>query len=100
MLKKVVFTLIGLAVLIGVPTVIKLKQFETMGSAQMEMPPETVTSDQVRSLRWPNRITATGSLVAVQGVTVTAELGGKIEEIAFESGDRVKKGDLLVRIDV
>ncbi|MGD9171694.1 MAG: efflux RND transporter periplasmic adaptor subunit, partial [Candidatus Thiodiazotropha sp.] len=42
----------------------------------------------------------TGSLVAVQGVTVTAELGGKIEEIAFESGDRVKKGDLLVRIDV
>jgi membrane fusion protein (multidrug efflux system) len=100
MLKKVVFTLIGLAVLIGVPTVIKLKQFETMGSAQMEMPPETVTSDQVRSLRWPNRITTTGSLVAVQGVTVTAELGGKIEEIAFESGDRVKKGDLLVRIDV
>jgi membrane fusion protein (multidrug efflux system) len=100
MLKKVVFTLIGLAVLIGVPTVIKLKQFETMGSAQMEMPPETVTSDQVRSLHWPNRVTATGSLVAVQGVTITAELGGKVEEIAFESGDRVEKGDLLVRIDV
>ncbi|MEW8028268.1 MAG: efflux RND transporter periplasmic adaptor subunit [Candidatus Thiodiazotropha sp.] len=100
MLKKLVFTLMGLAVLIGVPTLIKLKQFETMGAAQMEMPPETVTSDQVRSLRWPNTVTATGSLVAVQGVTVTAELGGKIEEIAFESGDRVEKGDLLVRIDV
>jgi membrane fusion protein (multidrug efflux system) len=100
MLKKLVFTLIGLSILIGVPTVIKLKQFETMGSAQMEMPPETVTSDQARSLRWPNTVSATGSLVAVQGVTVTAELGGKIEEIAFESGDRVEKGDLLVRIDV
>jgi membrane fusion protein (multidrug efflux system) len=100
MLKKVVFTLIGLAVLIGIPTIIKLKQFETMGSAQMQMPPETVTSDQVRSLRWPSTITATGSLVAVQGVTVAAELGGKVEEIAFESGDRVKRGDLLVRIDV
>jgi membrane fusion protein (multidrug efflux system) len=100
MLKKLVFTLIGLAILIGIPTVIKLKQFETMGAAQMEMPPETVTSDQVRSLRWSNTVTATGSLVAVQGVTVTAELGGKVEEIAFESGDRVEKGDLLVRIDV
>jgi membrane fusion protein (multidrug efflux system) len=100
MLKKLVFTLIGLAILIGVPTVIKLKQFETMGSAQMEMPPETVTSDQVRGLRWRNTVTATGSLVAVQGVTVSAELGGKIEEIAFESGDLVEKGDLLVRIDV
>ncbi|MES9968385.1 MAG: efflux RND transporter periplasmic adaptor subunit [Candidatus Thiodiazotropha sp.] len=100
MIKKLVFTLIGLAILIGVPTVIKLKQFETMGSAQMEMPPETVTSDQVRSQRWPNTVSATGTLVAVQGVTVTAELGGKVEEIAFESGDRVTKDDLLVRIDV
>ncbi|WP_369158992.1 efflux RND transporter periplasmic adaptor subunit [Candidatus Thiodiazotropha sp. LNASS1] len=100
MLKKLVFTLIGLAILIGVPTLIKLKQFETMGAAQMEMPPETVTSDQVRSQRWPNTVSATGSLVAVQGVIVSAELGGKIEEIAFESGDRVKQDDLLVRIDV
>ncbi|MEJ2694667.1 MAG: efflux RND transporter periplasmic adaptor subunit [Candidatus Thiodiazotropha sp.] len=100
MLKKLVFTLIGLAVLIGVPTVIKLKQFETMGAVQMEMPPETVTADQVRSLRWPNSVSATGSLVAVQGVTVSAELGGKVEAIAFESGSRVEKGDLLVRIDV
>ncbi|MEW8563966.1 MAG: efflux RND transporter periplasmic adaptor subunit, partial [Candidatus Thiodiazotropha sp.] len=100
MLKKLVFTLLGLAVLIGVPTLIKLKQFETMGSAEMQMPPETVTSDQVRSARWPNTVNATGSLVAVQGVTVSTELGGKIEEIAFESGDRVETGDLLVRIDV
>jgi membrane fusion protein (multidrug efflux system) len=100
MVKKLVLTLIGLAVLIGVPTVIKLKQFETMGAAQMEMPPETVTSDQARSFSWPNTVSATGSLVAVQGVTVTAELGGKVEKIAFKSGDRVEKGDLLVHIDV
>ena len=100
MFKRLVYTLIGLAVLIGVPGLIKLKQFETMGSAQMEMPPETVTADKVRRDRWPNSVSATGSLVAVQGVTVSAELGGKIEEITFESGDRVETGDLLVRIDV
>ncbi len=100
MLKRLVFTLLGLAVLIGVPALIKLNQFETMGSAQMQMPPETVTADQVRSMQWPNTVDATGSLVAVQGVTITAELGGKVEEIAFESGDRVETGDLLVRIDV
>jgi membrane fusion protein (multidrug efflux system) len=100
MLKKLTLTLIGLAILIGVPTLIKFKQFETMGAAQMEMPPETVTSEKVRSARWPNIVSATGSLVAVQGVTVSAELGGKIGEIAFESGGRVKAGDLLIRIDV
>jgi membrane fusion protein (multidrug efflux system) len=100
MLKKLILTVIGLTILIGLPTLIKLKQFETMGSAQIQMPPETVTSDQVRRDRWPNTVIATGSLVAVQGVTVSAELGGKIEEIAFESGGRVKAGELLVRLDV
>ncbi len=98
--KRLIITLIGLAVLIGLPAFIKMKQFEAMGAAEMNMPPETVTADSVHRANWPNTISATGSLVAVQGVTVSAELGGKIVEIAFESGDRVKAGDLLLRIDV
>jgi membrane fusion protein, multidrug efflux system len=98
--KKLVITLIGLAVLIGIPAIIKMTQFKVMGSAQMQMPPQTVTSDTVRKQRWPSTVTATGSLVAVQGVTVSAEMSGKIVKIAFESGGRVKAGDLLVRIDV
>jgi membrane fusion protein (multidrug efflux system) len=100
MFKKLILTLIGLAILIGIPAVIKLQQFEAMGAAQMEMPPETVTSEQARKDSWGRSVSATGSLVAVQGVTVSAELGGKIEKIDFESGDRVKKGDLLIRLDV
>ena len=100
MLKRLVLTLLGLAVLIGLPTVIKLKQFETMGAAQMEMPPETVTADRVKKDEWPNTVSATGTLVAVQGVTVSAEMGGKVEKIAFESGARVKAGDLLLSLDV
>lgn len=100
MFKRLFLTLIGLAILIGLPALIKLKQFEAMGAAEMTLPPETVTADAVRRASWPNTITATGSLVAVQGVTVAAELGGKIVEIDFESGDRVEAGDLLLRIDV
>lgn len=99
-LKRLLLTLIGLALLLGIPAFIKLQQFQAMGEAIMQMPPETVTADTVRRETWPNTVSATGSLVAVQGVTVGAELGGKIVKIAFESGDRVKTGDLLVRIDV
>jgi membrane fusion protein (multidrug efflux system) len=99
MLKRVLLTIIGLAVLIGIPTVIKLQQFQAMADMQMTMPPEIVTADQVKRQQWPNTLSATGSLVAVQGVTVSAELGGKVSEIDFESGDRVKAGDLLVRLD-
>lgn len=97
--KKLLITLIGLAILIGVPVIIKMTQFKVMGSVQMQMPPQTVTADKVRKMHWGNTVSATGSLVAVQGVDVSAELGGKVTEIAFESGNRVKTGDLLVRLD-
>jgi membrane fusion protein, multidrug efflux system len=99
MFKRLILTLLGLALLIGVPALIKLQQFQAMAGMQMQMPPETVTATQVRSERWADTVSATGSLVAVQGVTVSAELGGKVNRIAFESGDRVKAGDLLVRLD-
>ncbi len=97
--RKLGITLIGLAVLIGLPVIIKMTQFYIMGTAQMHMPPQTVTADTARRKSWPNTVRATGSLVAVQGVTVSAELSGKVAEIAFESGARVTTGDLLVRID-
>ncbi len=100
MLKRLIITLIGLTVLIGLPAIIKLQQFQAMGAMAWDMPPETVTADSVSKANWPNTLTATGSLVAVQGVTVGVELGGKVVEIAFESGDRVEAGDLLLRIDV
>ncbi|MEJ2424339.1 MAG: efflux RND transporter periplasmic adaptor subunit [Candidatus Thiodiazotropha sp.] len=99
MFKRLILTLLGLALLIGIPALIKLQQFQAMAGMQMQMPPETVTATQVRSERWADTVSATGSLVAVQGVTVSAELGGKVSRIAFESGDRVKAGDLLVRLD-
>jgi membrane fusion protein (multidrug efflux system) len=99
MTRKLVTTLVVLAVLIGVPAAIKLRQFSVMSSAPMDMPPETVTADSAHAQSWPDTITAVGSLVAVQGVTVGTELGGKIVEIAFESGDRVGAGAVLVRLD-
>ncbi len=98
--RKLGITLIGLVVLIGLPITIKMTQFAVMGAAQMHMPPQTVTADSVRKAVWQNSVSATGTLVAVQGVTVSAELGGKVVEIDFESGGRVNTGDLLVRIDV
>jgi membrane fusion protein (multidrug efflux system) len=100
MIKKLMITITSLALLLGVPAAIKLQQFSVMAAATMEMPPEKVTADTARMEHWPNTITSTGSLVAVQGVTISAELGGKITEIAFESGDKVKAGDLLVRMDI
>ncbi len=63
-------------------------------------PPETVSSAIAREEKWQGTLTAIGSIVAVQGVTVTPDIPGTVREIAFESGAVVGKGDLLVRLDI
>ena len=40
-----------------------------------------------------------GSLAAIAGIEVTAEVGGKIHAIHFTSGDTVKAGELLLELD-
>ena len=40
-----------------------------------------------------------GSITAVQGVKITAEMPGTVSKIAFESGAVVTKGDVLLSLD-
>ena len=63
-------------------------------------PPETVTAVEVHLESWESLLTSVGSLEAVQGVMVTAELTGKVVNIAFEPGVKVRAGDLLVQQDI
>jgi membrane fusion protein (multidrug efflux system) len=101
MKKRILIAIIGLIILIAALAGIKTLQFGAMAEQGKKMvpPPETVTTAKVTSEAWETALTAVGSLSAVQGVTVAAELAGKVEGIAFESGAQVRKGDLLVRQD-
>jgi membrane fusion protein (multidrug efflux system) len=102
MKKKVFIAFCVLLVIAGVLGGVKFLQINRMIAQGKEFvpPPATVTTAPVVSLAWEQRLTAVGSLEAVQGVTVTAELSGKIEQIAFEPGARVAAGDLLVQQDI
>src|SRR5215212_3988520 len=103
MLKKIALfagALIGFAFLIAGPLFLtKRSQFKAMASAPMYMPTTIVTAQAVSAQKWENVINATGSLVPVQGVTVAAEMPGKIVKIAFEPGATVKAGDVLLQLD-
>ena len=101
MKKTIIFSIIGLIVLIGVLGGVKGLQINRMiAQGKQYVPlPETVTSAAAQSTTWPSVLTAVGSLEAVQGVMVTAELTGKVVKIAFEPGSAVKAGDLLVQQD-
>jgi membrane fusion protein (multidrug efflux system) len=101
MLKKTTITISGLIGLIGVMAGIKVLQFQTMFAAGAAMipPPEPVTTAVVAKEAWAPTIDAIGSLTAVQGVTVAAELDGKVVHLAFEPGGIVRAGDLLLQQD-
>ena len=62
-------------------------------------PPLAVTTAEVREVQWRSELSAVGSLVAVQGATVSTEVPGTVRKISFESGDTVEEGALLIRLD-
>jgi membrane fusion protein, multidrug efflux system len=102
MKKPIIFTIVGLVVLIGVLGGIKGLQISRMiaHGKQFVPPPETVTTFEVHPELWQSLLTAVGSLEAVQGVMVSAELKGKVENIAFKPGAMARAGDLLVQQDI
>lgn len=101
MKKAIILSIVGLVIIVGVLGGIKSLQINRMiaQGEQFAPPPETVTTAAVQSANWPTELTAVGSLEAVQGVMVTAELRGKVVNIAFEPGSAVMAGDLLVQQD-
>ena len=101
-MKKRMALMLGLvAVFLAAVGTIKVRQVRA-GIAQnssFQPPPEAVTTTIARDVEWPANLTAIGSAVAVQGVTVSADLPGVIDTIAFESGRMVKEGTVLATLD-
>lgn len=93
---------IGIAVVVvalGGLVAVKGPQIKKLMDAPKPTESATVATDLVRAETWPETLLAVGSVSAAQGVTVAPEIGGKVVEIAFESGATVNQGDLLVRLD-
>ena len=68
-------------------------------SGAFDPPPTAVTTEIARKADWQPTIDSVGSLAAVNGVTASTDLAGIVAEIAFESGSKVRAGDLLVHLD-
>jgi len=54
-------------------------------------PPEAVTTVIAKPEPWQTTLSAIGSVTAVQGVTVSADLPGLVEAISFESGQTLRQ---------
>ena len=101
MFKKLALTIVGIVVFVGFLFGTKRAQFSAMAAAGASMvpPPETVTAAAVKADTWEHSIDVTGTFAAVQGVTVSAEVAGKVAKLSFDAGAAVQQGDVLVQLD-
>lgn len=101
-MKKYLLTAAGLFVVVLVIVGIKASQIFTlikMGES-MQMPPTVISASPVLEQDWEISLSSVGSLEAAQGVTVTADMPGRVTEIMFTAGANVTKGDILLKQDI
>src|SRR5256714_2417993 len=70
-----------------------------MAKGGWQAPPEAVSTVIAKEEEWSTTLSAIGTVAAVQGVTVSADLPGVVASILFDSGRSVNKGDVLVLLD-
>jgi len=99
MAKRMLLMLAVVLAFIAVVGGFKFLQIKKAMSQSWAAPPEAVTTVIAQPASWNTTLNAIGTVAAVQGVTVSADLPGVIDEIDFDSGHAVNKGDVLVRLD-
>lgn len=101
MSKRMFSLLIAMTAFVVIIGSVKFRQFQAAAAqaASFQPPPEAVTTVVARQEDWPASLRAIGTLAAVQGVTVSADLPGIVQEIGFDSGKTVQEGQVLVRLD-
>jgi membrane fusion protein, multidrug efflux system len=101
MAKRMILMLVLMTVFIAGLGFLKMRQFQAMAEqfAAMQPPPEAVTTIVAQQDAWPAALSVIGTVAAVQGVTVSADLPGVVDSITFDSGKTVREGEVLVQLD-
>jgi membrane fusion protein (multidrug efflux system) len=101
MAKRMVLMLTLTLLFVGGLGFVKFKQIQTAiaQGAAFQPPPEAVTTIVAAQEQWPSTLNVIGTMAAVRGVTVSADLAGIVDQILFESGESVREGQALVVLD-
>jgi len=99
MIVRFILMLTALGLVFGGIFVLKKQQIEETETQQGSEPPATIAATEVQMENWRPRLNSVGSLVAIQGISVTNEVAGKVRSIHFRSGQAVNEGDVLLELD-
>ncbi|SCC91457.1 putative Secretion protein HlyD [Thiomonas sp. X19] len=99
--KRMIIMLIIAAVVVG--GLVWFQQFKTtmIGKAikGMSNPPQTVSTMVAQESSWQPTVEALGNLSASQQASLSAEVGGLVTAIHFDSGEKVRAGKALVELN-
>jgi len=101
-MKKTFFLVIfGLSLVISALAYVKYEQISTLiDSGKSFTPPATTTTSfNVKKTSWEQTLSSIGSLEAIKGLIITADISGRISNVSFEAGSEVEAGDILIQQD-
>ena len=101
MAKRMFFMLVVAATIIAGLGYFKLRQVQAAVKAgsSFQPPPSAITTTVAKKEIWPSTLNVVGTMTAIHGVTVSADLPGTVDQIKFDSGKWVQAGDVLVELD-
>jgi membrane fusion protein (multidrug efflux system) len=65
----------------------------------MGLPPATVSTMAVANSEWQPKLTSVGNVRAFRGVELSTELAGLVASVPIKSGQDVKEGELLIKLN-
>ena len=85
MRRRMTLMLLGMALFVAAIGSVKFHQIQAAiaQAASFQPPPEAVTTIVARSEEWPETLSAIGTVAAVQGVVVGADLPGVVDSGLF-----------------
>lgn len=97
---RLIIVILVLAVVLGGIFGWKYVQQQQSEAQRAQTPPSTpVETVRIQPQSWRPALTSVGSLRAINGVEVANEVPGVVSQVAFESGQRVSQGDVLIRLE-
>jgi len=102
MKKRIALSVVVLLVVIGTLGGLKALQITDLIAAGegQRPPPTSITSALATPDEWEVTLSGIGTLEAAQGVTLTADLPGRVTALYFDGGEQVEEGEVLLEQDL
>ena len=99
--RRMTIMLCGVFLLLGL--IFAFNQFKTFMIKHfisgMGLPPATVSTMVIATTEWQPKLTSVGNVRAFRGVELSTEIGGLVLTVPIKSGQDVKEGDLLIKLN-